>query len=287
MTTSRRTRMPTVLRAGLRRARIELRQQIFSPLVLVGLLGPVILLVVLWFVRDSQLMESALSLGQFLVPAYIAFGIISGAVLGVSGEITTERDDGTLLRAKTVPHAMAGHLIAKFFASVVTTLLPITVTLVGAAFIVDGVTPDSAWGWLRLLVLSVLTVAAMIPLGAVLGALFKGPIALLWTTLVVYGLCAVSGLFYPITALPAWVQWIAQVFPVYWLGLGFRSVILPAEAVALEIGASWRTWETFAVLGLWVAIGVVLAPIALRRMSRRQSGSALASTRERVLSRGY
>lgn len=279
--------LPTVLRAGLRRARIELRQQIFSPLVLVGLMGPVILLLVLWFLRDSPLMESALSLGQFLVPAYIAFGIISGAVLGVSGEITTERDDGTLLRAKTVPHAMTGHLIGKFFASLVTTLLPITVTLIGAAFIVPDVTPTSVWGWVRLLLLAVLTVAAMLPLGAVLGAVFKGPIALLWTTMVVYGLCAVSGLFYPLTALPDWVQWIAQIFPVYWLGLGFRSVILPAEAMALEVGESWRTWETFGVLGVWVVIGLVLAPIALRRMSRRQSGSALASARERVLTRGY
>lgn len=279
--------MRTVLKAALRRARIELRQQIFSPLVLVGLLGPVIMLAVLFWVRDSPLMDSALSLGQFLVPAYLAFGVISGGVLGVSGEITTERDDGTLLRAKTVPHAMTGHLIAKFFVSIVTTLLPLAVIVVGAAFLVDGVTPTTAWGWIQLLLLSVLAVAAMLPLGAVLGAIFKGPIALLWTSLVVYGLCAISGLFYPITALPTWLQWLAQVFPVYWLGLGFRAAILPAEAVALEIGASWRTWETFAVLGLWVGIGVVLAPIALRRMSRRQSGSALASTRERVLSRGY
>lgn len=279
--------MPTVLRAALRRARIELRQQIFSPLILVALLGPVIMLAVLFWVRDSEVMETALSLGQFLVPAYLAFGIISGAVLGVSGEITTERDDGTLLRAKTVPHAMTGHLLAKFFASLVSTLLPMTVIMIGAGLLVDGVTPTTAWGWIRLFLIAVLTIAAMLPLGAVLGSIFRGPIALLWTTLVIYGLCAVSGLFYPVTALPGWLQGVVQVFPVYWLGLGFRSVILPAEAVVLEIGESWRTWETFGVLGIWVAAGLVLAPIALRRMSRRQSGSALASSRERVLTRGY
>src|SRR5690606_7887908 len=193
-----------------------------------SLLGPAVLLTVLYFTRDSQLMESALSLGQFLVPAYLAFGIISGGVLGVSGEITTERDDGTLLRAKTVPHAMTGHLIAKFFVSLVTTLLPLGIILVGAAFLVDGVTPTTAWGWVRLLLLSVLTIAAMLPLGAVLGAIFKGPLALLFTTMAIYGLCAVSGLFYPMTAMPGWLQGVVQIFPVYWLGLGFRSVILPA-----------------------------------------------------------
>ena len=44
------------------------------------------------------------------------------------------------------------------------------------------------------------------------------------------GLIAISGIFYPITALPGWLQWIAQVFPVYWLGLGMRSALLPDAA---------------------------------------------------------
>src|SRR5699024_4231726 len=258
-----------------------------SPMVLFAFLAPAIMLGILFWARDSPLMESALSVGQFLVPAYLAFGIISGGVLGVSGEITTERDDGTVLRAQTVPHAMTGHLIAKFFVSILTTLLPMAVTIIGAGFLVEGITPTTAGGWLRLLLLSVFTIAAMLPLGAVLGSIFTGPMALFLTTMVIYGLCAVSGLFYPLSALPAWLQWIAQVFPVYWLGLGFRAAILPAEGVALEIGESWRIWETFGVLSIWVVIGLVLAPIALRRMSRRQSGSALASARERVLSRGY
>jgi ABC-2 type transport system permease protein len=43
----------------------------------------------------------------------------------------------------------------------------------------------------------------------------------------------------------------------------------------------------FAVLGAWAVFGLVLAPILLRRMARRQSGSALAKVRERVMSKGY
>jgi ABC-2 type transport system permease protein len=56
---------------------------------------------------------------------------------------------------------------------------------------------------------------------------------------------------------------------------------------AAEIGASWRSVETFAVLGAWTVIGILVAPILLRRMARRQSGSALAKVRDRVMSRGY
>lgn len=279
--------MPTVLRAALHRSRVDLRHQLLSPLVIAAALGPVVMLVVLWFLRDSQLMESALSFGQFLVPAYLTLGIISGAVLGVSGEITQERDDGTLLRSKAVPHAMTGHLLAKFFTSLITTLLPMIAILIGASFMVEGVAPTTVGGWAQVLLLMVLAIATMLPLGAVLGSVFKGPMALLWTTGAIYLLFGISGLFYPLTALPEWVQWIAQVFPIYWLGLGMRAVLLPAEAVTLEVGESWRTLETFGVLGFWVVLGLLLAPVVLRRMSRRQTGSALANARDRVLSRGY
>jgi ABC-2 type transport system permease protein len=63
--------------------------------------------------------------------------------------------------------------------------------------------------------------------------------------------------------------------------------MLPAEMVAVEIGQSWRTIEMFAVLGVWAVIGLLLAPILLRRMAQRQSGSAIAKVCERIMSKGY
>lgn len=78
-----------------------------------------------------------------------------------------------------------------------------------------------------------------------------------------------------------------QVFPFYWLGLGARSAMLPEELAAAEIGASWRTLEMLAVLGVWAVIGMVLAPILLHRMARRQSGSAVTEVRQRIMSKGY
>lgn len=284
---TRTTPTRALTRAALRRTRVELRQQLLSPLVLGALFGPLVGLAAIWWLRDNPLMESAISLGAFFVPAFVAFSIVNGAVLGVSGEMITERDDGTLLRAKAVPRGMAGHLLAKLVLHSSTTLFPIVLLLLGAGLVLEDVTPDSPADWARLAAVGVLAMAATLPLGAVLGSLFRSPLSVLWVMLVVYGLTAVSGIFYPLTALPSWLQGLAQVFPVYWIGLGVRSAILPAEAVALEVAESWRTLETFTVLGLWTALGLVLAPMALRRMARRQSGSAVAAARERVMSRGY
>jgi ABC-2 type transport system permease protein len=87
------------------------------------------------------------------------------------------------------------------------------------------------------------------------------------------GLVAISGIFYPITVLPGWLQGIAQVFPVYWLGLGMRSALLPPDAASVEIAGSWRSPETAAVRGAWALAGLIIAPLILKRMARRESGS--------------
>ena len=95
-------------------------------------------------------------------------------------------------------------------------------------------------------------------------------------------LVAISGFFYP-TDWPGWVDGVAQAFPIYWLGLGMRSVFLPDELAAAELGGSWQHSETFGVLGLRSVLGLVLAPVILRRMARRESGSAVAARREKAM----
>ena len=99
------------------------------------------------------------------------------------------------------------------------------------------------------------------------------------------GIVAISGIFYPITAFPVWLQWIAQVFPIYWLGLGMRSALLPDSLAAVEIGEAWRHLETVGVLGAWAILGLILAPIVLRRMARRESGASMAARRDKAMSR--
>jgi ABC-2 type transport system permease protein len=120
--------------------------------------------------------------------------------------------------------------------------------------------------------------------GAVLGSLFPsqraaGP----WWLLLLGGLTAISGIFYPITHLPVFLQWIGQAFPLYWLGLGMRSALLPNALAAVEIGHSWRHLATFGVLAAWSVAGLVLAPVVLRRMARRESGSTVAVRREKAM----
>ena len=52
-----------------------------------------------------------------------------------------------------------------------------------------------------------------------------------------------------------------------------------------EIDGSWRTLLTIGVLLVWAVVGLALAPVLLRRMARRESGSSVAARREKALQR--
>ena len=42
--------------------------------------------------------------------------------------------------------------------------------------------------------------------------------------------------------------------------------------MSVEIEDSWRHLETVGVLGVWAVVGLIMAPIVLRGMARRESG---------------
>ena len=68
---------------------------------------------------------------------------------------------------------------------------------------------------------------ATIPIGITLGSLLPNPRFIPLVLLPFGALTAISGIFYPITHLPGWLQGIGQLFPMYWLGLGMRAALLP------------------------------------------------------------
>lgn len=276
-----------VLRAAVRQARTTLVRKYTSAGGIASVAFSLAIVVVLWFLRDVEFGEGVVPATGWIFAGFLGFGVVAAAIMGVAGELQTEREDGTLLRAKAVPHGMTGHLIAKLMVAPVDALVPLVPAVVGAAIIVPEAMPGSLGSWLMLGVVFLLTVAAMLPWGAVLGAVFRSMIAFAWSMMGIYALAAVSGLFFPATLLPTWLQWLVQATPLYWIGRAFRGVILPESAAVAEIGGQWGMPLTVTMLLGWAVVGMVIAPILLRRMAQRQSGSAVAEARDRVLNRGY
>jgi len=275
----------TALRAGWSRGAIELRQSLTNTGDLFNhFFWPVLMLATLFFMRDVSFGQSGLLLGTFVLPSILGMNA-SMAMIMMSQLLTADREDGTLLRAKAIPNGMLTYLTGRIISVSGGLLVDLAIFLVPALFIISGLAVGSPGSWLTLLWVLALGLAATLPLGAVLGSLFTSSRGQGLLTLPILGMIAISGIFYPITSLPDWLQVVAQVFPIYWLGLGMRSALLPDGAMSVEIGDSWRHLETVGVLGAWAVLGLVVAPIILRRMARREAGSKLAERREKALQR--
>ena len=276
----------TAARAGLRRGFIEFRQQWTNRDDLLGqLVWLAMIFGALFFMRGAQLPGTSFSLGTATVPSVIGAGIVFNGLSAVAGALIVDREDGTLLRAKATPNGMLGYLIGKITTFSMVQVAGIVVMLVPSLFLFPGLAPDGFFSFLNLLWVLAAGLVATMPIGAAIGSLIQSPRMMALVVLPMFGLGAISGIFYPITSLPGWLQDVAQVFPMYWLGLGMRSALLPDQAVVVEIGQSWRPWATLGVLLAWAVIGLVLAPILLKRMARRESGSSVAARRERALQR--
>lgn len=274
------------LRTGLARGWIEFKQTWTNRDDVVGQLVFVALFLgVLFFMRDATLPGTGFSLGAATVPGVLGAGIVFNGLNSTAGYLAIDREDGTLLRAKATPNGMLGYLVGKTAAVAIAQVTSILLVLIPCLFLFDSLAPDGGWSYLHLVWVLAIGLVATLPLGAALGSLTNSPRSIALITLPIMGLGAISGIFYPITALPGWVQGIAQVFPMYWLGLGMRSALLPDSAVVVEIGQSWRPLPTLAVLLAWAVIGLALAPVLLRRMARREAGSSVAERREKAMQR--
>jgi len=272
----------TAVRAGFARGRAEIRQTLTNSQDLWNYLFPtVIFLVVMFFMRDATVPGTNFSLGSRTLPSVIGMGIAFGGLVTLMMSLAIEREDGTLLRAKAIPNGMTGYLVGKIVTVSGMTIVSQSFVVIPSLFMLDGISIN----WFTLVWVIVLGLIATLPLGAVAGSLFSNPRNSGLIMLPVMGLVAISGIFYPISSMPDWVQGGAQVFPIYWLGLGMRSAMLPDNLSAVEIGESWRHLETLGVLSAWAVAGLIIAPMVLRRMARRESGSSVAERRERAMQR--
>jgi ABC-2 type transport system permease protein len=280
-TTSPRGSVPHAVRLGVRRGWSEFVQSLrssqdqwfylFTALLAVGYL---------YLRRDTPVEGTDLMLPSVALPSILGAMVAFGLVIGPAYALAMEKEDGTLLRAKAVPNGLVGYFAGQLVLHSAS-IIPQTVAVLVPSFLLFDDLMAHPGGWFTIVWVLALGLLATLPIGMMIGALVPGVQKIgMWGMLPVMVLAGISGIFYPVQALWGWVQVVAQVFPMYWLGLGMRSAFLPDSYVAAEIGGSWRTLETVAVLGAWAVVGALVAPALLRRMARRQSGSQVAAAKE-------
>ena len=238
----------------------------------------------LYLNRDTKVEGTDLFVPAVVLPSILGAMVAFGLVVGPAYALAMEKEDGTLLRVRSAPYGLNGYVSGQVLGQSLGLIPSFVLLLVPGALLFGPVMHQGAEGWVTVVWVTVLGLLASMPIGIAIGSLAPNVQKVgTWGMLPVLFLLAISGIFYPLQDLWGWLQVVAQLFPIYWLGLGMRSAFLPESAAALEIAGSWRTLETVLVLGAWAVVGLSLTPGLLRRMARRQSGSQVAAARDEAV----
>ncbi|WP_222936508.1 ABC transporter permease [Streptomonospora sp. PA3] len=278
----------TAVRAGLARGLAEFRHTLTSKEDLFGHFGMVaVFIVAAMFMRGQNVDGTDIPIANMWLPGLMGLTVIMGGLLTVASVLATEREDGTLLRAKAVPNGMTGYLVGKavHILLVITTLVVLLIAV--ALLLLDGFSMGGPADWATVAWVVVLGLLATAPLGAIAGSLIANPRSVMAVLMIPFmAVMGVSGVFYQVSGFPEWLQWVAQAMPLYWIALGMRSAFLPDSMLAIEIAHSWRLDQAALMLSAWAVAGFLVAVPVLRRMARRESGSRVEAGRRKALQRG-
>jgi ABC-2 type transport system permease protein len=251
---------PSWVRIALARVVLELRLYVREPQqVVFSFAYPVLMLSVFDAVFGDQVVPGGVTFSQYFLAGIAATGIMLTSFQALGTAIPEERDRGDLVRLQTLGTPAVAYFAGKAGQVLVTTAAQLTLLLTVASLAYGIPLPDDPARWL--------TFAWVALLGALAGTVLGVAVAAFTSSArsagaVVPAIAIVlqfaSGVFFIFSELPAWMQQVAALFPLKWMTQGMRSVFLPEQAAAAEVGGGWEHGMTAVVLVTWVVIGVVV-----------------------------
>lgn len=191
---------------------------------------------------------------RYLLASYSAFGIMGPGLFGFGVSLAIERDGGLLTLKRALPMPAGAYLLGKMVMAMVAAGAVVALMLMLGVFVAHA--PLGAARVLGLLAMGVFGVLPFCALGMFIGTLIKGQGAPGVLNLVYLPMAFLSGLWFPLERMPAWLQAIAPVWPSYHLNA------IAQRVVGLSDAAVWP--HALVLLGM----AVVLLALAARRLRR-------------------
>ena len=202
---------------------------------------------------QPQSVDSAsLTYIDFLLPGILALSIMISAVIGLSTVLVDWRQRGILRRIKLTPIPLAEFFAARITASLVVALMQVVVLLAFGRLVFGIHISSTAWAAIPVALAGCLCFLAM---GFAIGSVVSNPeTGDAVSNVITNPMMFLSGVFFPVAAMPAFVQSIARVLPLYYMANGLRDTTVRGLSI------------THVVPDIAVLLGVtaILSVIALR-----------------------
>lgn len=263
-------RLPGTFRVGFARARIELRnffRETDGMLFTFAL--PVLLLLIFGAIFNGNVGNTGVSYRQYFIAGIIASGMMSTTFNILGSQVAVEREEGTLKRLAGTPMPKTAYFLGKILFATVLTVME-TIIMLAVGMLVYGLKlPTQPAQWVTFVWVFLLSVATCTLLGMAASTVPRSSRSAAAIISLPYLLLQfISGVYFPFTTLPKFMQEIAAIFPLKWMCQGLRSVFLPNAALTAEPADSWEHWKVALILLAWGIAGLYLCLTSFRWLSR-------------------
>lgn len=194
---------------------------------------------------------------DFTLAGFIAYGVASIALIGIATAMVGYRREQILKRLACTPVSPARFVVAHVVARLVLAAIQVVVIVVVAWLLGAHIYGNPAWA----VALAVLGSLIFLNLGLALAATIRGrpETASAAGTAITLPMFILSGVFFPLTALPGPVRIFAQALPLTPLVGGTRKILL--EGFSLS-----ALTPDLALVGAWLLISAVAALAGSRKL---------------------
>jgi ABC-2 type transport system permease protein len=201
--------------------------------------------------RPQSVDSSSLTYIDFLLPGILALAIMISAVIGLATILVDWRQRGILRRLKLTPIPLAEFFAARITASLVVAVMQVVVLLAFGRIAFGVHISTTAWAAIPVALAGCLCFLAM---GFAIGSVVSNPeTGDAVSNVITNPMMFLSGTFFPVSAMPSFVQAIARVLPLYYMANGLRDTTvrgLSITHVGGDIGVLLGTTAVLAVIGL-------------------------------------
>ena len=197
---------------------------------------------------------------KLLGPAVIMMIIIYSALLIHGYVIATERENNTIFELALAPVPSWVIIIGKLMAGLLTLLIQVTLAYLIIIFVIN---PETKGNFFEILVIALITGSGLIGMMFVATSYVKNfqSLRLILGLPVFFPLIFLSGIFYPVEALPNLLQNISQFIPTTWATDTLKGIIYK--------GRSLLDFPNEMILLISWAVGtLILGSLSLRRILR-------------------
>jgi ABC-2 type transport system permease protein len=212
----------------------------------------------------------AVNFTQYFLPGMVATGLIYTGFQNLATQIPVERDQGVLKRLRGTPLPPAAYFAGKVIQVYVVSVVQLGLLLGVAGLLLGVPLPTDAHAWQTFAWAFALGAATCTVLGIAFSSVPRnGKSAGAVVVPVVLILQFLSGIYFPFSQIPTWVQTFSGIFPLRWMAQAMRSVFLPDFMVAQEPGQTWALGTGALVMGAWLVVGLLLALKTFRWQPRK------------------